>query len=755
MRGVSALALAALALSVGCGRPPTDFSIDNARTHLVQLAGRIGSRPAGTAANARARAYLTDALTRAGFSVRVQSVDASNARFGVSGRVHNIIAVKDGARSEAIGIVAHYDSVAEGTGAGDDGIGSAVAVEAGRVLAAAGDWRWSVMVLLTDAEEDGLLGAAALVEEPEIRSRLKAVINVEAMGVDVPVRLFETGPGNLWLARAWARAAPRPQGASFDAEIYRRMPNDTDFSEFKRAGIPGLNFAAVGDIYGYHTAIDVPERVTARVLEQAGSTVVAVATALQGEDITQRSDEQATYFDLLGVTAVAWGPATDRVLLALALALGVVALGRVIRACWHLAGIRGALAVVVWSIVGVAAVAGASVGSVALVRAVREVYHPWFARPGRFAMMSGLAGVTVAWLLYRLAAHLPERLRVPRHGAFVWVPALVVWMALASLMGVTAPRAAYLWVLPLIAAASPLALGGATRRAVRVASALAIVTASVLWIPDLATLLRFLVPLMGAFPVVAPVWTLPSVPLLGAVTLAPPLLALLMASGWGRPRFLTRAVLIATALSVVWAYRAPAYTVEQPLRLALVSVGDGDGPRTTSALAVSGNEPAVDLGPEAPILTPASSVPEAIARFTSGAPFVSLGVTQEAPPAGTVTCVETVMPAGEATMAVTVVPAVEALTARLELPEGLTPVHSNWPGRMRGNRWSATYVAIPAEGVTFALQLPPDRAAAGCEGRMLLRRPRPADPASGRVPGWLGRPGIAWNFIVVDVTPLR
>ncbi len=74
------------------------------------------------------------------------------------------------------------------------------------------------------------------------------------------------------------------------------MPNDTDFSVFKRAGIPGLNFAAVGDIYGYHTAIDVPERVTARALEHAGATVVAVATRLaaRGHHATHRDSRPPT-----------------------------------------------------------------------------------------------------------------------------------------------------------------------------------------------------------------------------------------------------------------------------------------------------------------------------------------------------------------------------------------------------------------------------------------------------------------------------
>ncbi len=69
------------------------------------------------------------------------------------------------------------------------------------------------MVLLTDAEEDGLLGAAAVVDDPEVRERLKVVINVEAMGADAPVRLFETGPGNGWLADVVGDARRRTRAA--------------------------------------------------------------------------------------------------------------------------------------------------------------------------------------------------------------------------------------------------------------------------------------------------------------------------------------------------------------------------------------------------------------------------------------------------------------------------------------------------------------------------------------------------------------
>ena len=61
------------------------------------LAGTIGSRPVGTEANARARAYIIDQLRLFGFEVRVQEADARRASLGRSARVSNIIAVRAGA----------------------------------------------------------------------------------------------------------------------------------------------------------------------------------------------------------------------------------------------------------------------------------------------------------------------------------------------------------------------------------------------------------------------------------------------------------------------------------------------------------------------------------------------------------------------------------------------------------------------------------------------------------------------------------
>ena len=54
-------------------------------------------------------------------------------------------------------------------------------------------------------------GARALVDDPEVRARLKVFLNLEAIGTAAPFVLFETGPGTSPALRAWARS-PRPRG---------------------------------------------------------------------------------------------------------------------------------------------------------------------------------------------------------------------------------------------------------------------------------------------------------------------------------------------------------------------------------------------------------------------------------------------------------------------------------------------------------------------------------------------------------------
>jgi Zn-dependent M28 family amino/carboxypeptidase len=298
-----------LILAAGCSRPAPRFSIDNARAHVQMLAGTIGSRAVGTPENARARAYVIDQLRLYGYDVRVQETDARRTDAGVTAHVSNVVAIKAGTERTAIGLVSHYDSAPEAPGAADDGLGIAVSLEAARVLAARTDRRHSLMILMTDGEEAGLMGAAGLTADRDVMDRLATYINVEATGNGGTAMLFETGPANRWIVAPWAKRAPHPRGASYALEIYRRLPNDTDFSIFKRLDIPGLNFAAVDDSYPYHTARDTPDRLSDTALLSTGENVVETAIALDALDVrTRDTSSGGTFFDIGRTIAVSRGP---------------------------------------------------------------------------------------------------------------------------------------------------------------------------------------------------------------------------------------------------------------------------------------------------------------------------------------------------------------------------------------------------------------------------------------------------------------
>src|SRR5205823_2981966 len=318
------------AWAAACGRPVPRFSTENARAHVEMLGGTIGSRPIGSVQNARARQYIVDQLRLYGFEVRVQETDARRPDLGLTARVANIIAVRAGAERSAIALLSHYDSVPQSPGGGDDGFGVAVSLEAARVLAARTDRRHSLMVLVTDGEEAGLMGAAGLASDREVMARLAAYVNVESTGSSGTALLFQTGPANGWIVKPWARYAPHPRGASYAIEIYRRLPNDTDFSIFARHDIPGLNFALIGDSYAYHTARDTADRLTDGSLRMSGENVVATMDAVDALDLTAHSIAEPTFFDIAGVAALSWGPLAAWFIAVAGLALGTLAWFKVI-----------------------------------------------------------------------------------------------------------------------------------------------------------------------------------------------------------------------------------------------------------------------------------------------------------------------------------------------------------------------------------------------------------------------------------------
>jgi len=743
------LLLIALLPALGaCTRSAGLFSESNARAHVSMLAGTIGSRPVGSEANAKARAYIIDQLKLYGYEVRVQETDAARPELGRTARVANIIASLGGRRPEAVGLISHYDSAPESPGAADDGLGVAVCLETARVVAARADRQWTTFVLVTDGEESDLMGAAAIVTDRVVASRLQAYVNVEAAGSDGTAVLFQSGPGNAWLTTPWARTAPHPRGGSFAVEVYRRLPNDTDFTILARQNIPGLNFAAVDDGYSYHTARDVPERLTTRALRTTGENVVAVVNALDKVDITQRSRWGATYFDVGGVSALSYGMIVSWIVAAAALMLGAVACIRVISTALQLAGPLRWLIAVVWAVAGVAAIIATMAGATWALRAAREVYHPWYAHPDRLFLLLAAVGTATGWAMARAGAWLPGHLRAPRSPVVTWSLALPLWLVLAGVAAWLAPAAAYLWTLPLFAAGALLVIVRHDNEALmRVASIVILAVAGTLWLRNTLDLLRFATAILGRLPIITPVYAHAAILAGAGVMIVPPLLAATARpQPVSRPALVTGVCLLAVAVAAGAAALAPAYTSEHPLRRHIRALQEPDG---RTIWEITSLEPGIDLSPRAPAgwTRATTAVPASVpwGRFRDPFVFRASGIPLGAVPADIAGF--TIKPfEGGSEVSVTIIPRRRSLAISFVLPAGLTPLTSSFPGAERLGQWTATFIAPPPEGIAW-------RATFRSADAARLRDLRVAVTDSGfpdgqgwqRLPDWLPQEHTVWT----------
>jgi len=753
----AALAFGIVFALCGCAPPAPRFSLPNARAHVAMLATTIGSRPVGTEANRRAREYVVDQLRLYGFEVRVQEADAVRRQSGVTAHVNNVIAVKAGEVPDAVALVAHYDSAPESPGAADDGLGVAVALEAGRVLAARPRPRYSLVVALTDGEEVGLMGAEALVVEP-IMQRIRAYLNFEAIGTTGPSLLFETGPGNAWLVNAWAAGSPYPVGASFSTEIYRRLPNNTDFSVLKRAGVPGLNFAPIGNSYVYHTSRDTAEALDDLTLRQTGENAVATVESLDSTDITQRSDLQAVHFDVLGMRAVVFGRATATWLLIVALVLGTASWIRLLVVAWRRTGLSRLILTFAWAIVGLVVGAGAMWVAAWGLRASREVYHPWYAHPDRFFALLVVAGLVGAWAIVRVGLALPNRLRGCATPTCVWAVTMPTWIAL-GVAARSVPAASYLVSLPLVAAAAAL-LACPTGRpfAQRIASVVVLAVTGTLWVPTAVDLLHLAVPVFGRLPLVTPINVFPGFVLIAAAVVAPPFIAIV--SGWAHravpPAITAAALLLALAVAAGLAYVAPAYTHDRPLVRVARYLEDLRGAR--SYWEVAGKEPGLDLAAGAPPMhdwqRATGEAPLSVRLGQAEGPFLfrARTATSVEPP---VDVRATFDAAVTGRFEVFVRPREPGLTVTLVMPRGVVPLEANLAAVVVDRIWRASYIAPPPDGVAFRGRLAlADRAALGSASVVVGSPTLPGAGPGRHVPGWLPQERTAWSTRAIYIVPV-
>lgn len=291
-------------------------------------------RPVGSAANIAAVARLKDYFASLGYAPQEQI-----ATVKVPGRgevtLRNIFIRKEGRTNlPAILLVSHHDSVAVSPGGSDNGMGVAVCLDAARMLTLQEPPERPVIILVTDGEEAGLLGAKLFAQNHEWANDIGAVINIDNRGGDGPAQLFETGLQDFALINAIAPRITHPVMGSFFVEIYRRMPNGTDLSAFLARGNTGINIACTGAIERYHTPADTFDAVNLTSLQHQGDMATQALGGLCAMPANAFPSENAVFIDVFGRFVLAWS-ASSGVVLSIAALLGIVGFGA------HVARMRG------------------------------------------------------------------------------------------------------------------------------------------------------------------------------------------------------------------------------------------------------------------------------------------------------------------------------------------------------------------------------------------------------------------------------
>ncbi|MFU8853621.1 M28 family peptidase [Micromonospora sp. SL1-18] len=287
--------------------PREQFSAERAYQNVKVIAAR--PHVAGSVSNDQVREHVVGVLRGLGLETEVQDTVAPEAGqlSGAAGgatlaRVRNVVARLPGTDSAGrVFLVAHYDSVQSGPGGNDDAAGTASILEVARALTAGPRPRNDVVFVLTDAEEACLCGASGFAASHPLARDGGVVLNLEARGSTGPVIMFETSRNNAKLVDVFGRAAPHPVGTSFAVEIYRALPNDTDFTAFLGHDFVGLNSAYIDGGAVYHTPLDVPAAMDRGSLQMHGDNALGLAREFGRTDLTKLgSSHDATYFPVPG-----------------------------------------------------------------------------------------------------------------------------------------------------------------------------------------------------------------------------------------------------------------------------------------------------------------------------------------------------------------------------------------------------------------------------------------------------------------------
>ncbi len=451
---VAVFIVVAVALSIwGAQAPPalderapdTEFSAARALKHIEAFATE--PHRAGTDANRRVRDYLVEAIRAMGGQPEVWSGTLLKGKSNLTNPENVIVRLPGTNPTKAFMLCAHYDSTPYGPGAADDGGGVAAMLETFRALKAGEPLRNDILLVFTDGEECGLLGARAFAELDERAKDVGLMLNFEARGTEGPSFLFETSRENGWIVREMAKAARWLTSSSLMFQLYIEMPTSSDYRVLKEH-IPGMNAAFVGNLPYYHTPNDNPENISLASLQQHGYYALDFCRHFGDMDLTSVPKEpDAIYFNVFGRWFVHYPGSWNSPLAVLAIvAMFAVVVWGLVRdrlsprgLCWGILAMLGML-------LFPALVAGCGVGLAWAVRGIYQLYQSPLYMTSFVLLTVAVQTACFAWVRPRV------ELACLFAGALFW------WAVVLVAFLVRLPGGAYLFTWPLLAGSAAFGL---------------------------------------------------------------------------------------------------------------------------------------------------------------------------------------------------------------------------------------------------------------------------------------------------------
>lgn len=261
------------------------FDPDRAMAHIVALSDGIGIREAGTPNEGRAAVYVATQFVAMGLDTRVQALPAYYIYS------QNVIAVKPGLDPEAgvIYLGAHYDSVQWGPGANDNASGTAVLLEAARLLAGE-TFSPTLTFIAFGSEEIGLGGSSwfTINLPPLERYVARGMINLDCVGWGTSQAIGYLDDSADPLVQ---KAADNAAALSLPVAVER--VSRSDHAPFSWVKIPAILLYSYTPDAGdcgpnYHQATDTTETVDPVAMERVAQILLSTVRDL-ADDPPQRT----------------------------------------------------------------------------------------------------------------------------------------------------------------------------------------------------------------------------------------------------------------------------------------------------------------------------------------------------------------------------------------------------------------------------------------------------------------------------------